>query len=426
MPFQSEKQRKYLWANEPKIARDWTDKYGSRVKKQDGGNTWFGGDPRAFFNKHAPYTMNLVGKTPVEKWINQPELIDLETRYGLGSAGLPSIARHTAGMSNLSDTFARALAFNKNNPGDISQFFGDVGAFGAGALNEIPGTWRGLTGSAKDRAETWEDIKANALGTFKTPYGKTSEDIYKDVYAGKYADLFNNQKGTIVPDKGIMKTNVLSNILNAFKNEFGGSAQAAGMPINNNQTILPKARPTMANWSQFDDLEAQPSGMFEEEDEQSGLWELLKRAGRFITPGGKFNKMGLFPRGGINFNFKGSNAYRPATGSAGGYNAAQLNKMNALGGYYTEPARQQRRDRVSATKLLSRKAAAEAGQGGWTTAAQKNLNQKTMGSRPGHYDRPGGDGGNQGGSGQAAAGTGASGPPGRNYNMGGLASLWQR
>ena len=30
MPFQSEKQRKYLWANEPEIARDWTDRYGAR------------------------------------------------------------------------------------------------------------------------------------------------------------------------------------------------------------------------------------------------------------------------------------------------------------------------------------------------------------------------------------------------------------
>jgi len=37
MPFKSEKQRKYLWANEPEIARDWTDKYGSRVKKVNGG-----------------------------------------------------------------------------------------------------------------------------------------------------------------------------------------------------------------------------------------------------------------------------------------------------------------------------------------------------------------------------------------------------
>jgi len=37
MPFQSEKQRRYLWANEPEIARDWTDTYGSRVQKNNGG-----------------------------------------------------------------------------------------------------------------------------------------------------------------------------------------------------------------------------------------------------------------------------------------------------------------------------------------------------------------------------------------------------
>ena len=37
MPFQSEKQRRYLWANEPEIARDWTDTYGSRIKKEVGG-----------------------------------------------------------------------------------------------------------------------------------------------------------------------------------------------------------------------------------------------------------------------------------------------------------------------------------------------------------------------------------------------------
>ena len=30
MPFRSEKQRRYLWANEPEIAREWTDRYGAR------------------------------------------------------------------------------------------------------------------------------------------------------------------------------------------------------------------------------------------------------------------------------------------------------------------------------------------------------------------------------------------------------------
>ena len=34
MPFKSEKQRKYLWKNHPKIARDWTEEYGSKVEKK--------------------------------------------------------------------------------------------------------------------------------------------------------------------------------------------------------------------------------------------------------------------------------------------------------------------------------------------------------------------------------------------------------
>jgi hypothetical protein len=42
MPFQSEKQRRYLWANEPEIARDWTDTYGSGIAKALGGRIGFG------------------------------------------------------------------------------------------------------------------------------------------------------------------------------------------------------------------------------------------------------------------------------------------------------------------------------------------------------------------------------------------------
>jgi len=33
MPFKSEKQRKYLWKNHPKIAKKWADRYGSKPKK---------------------------------------------------------------------------------------------------------------------------------------------------------------------------------------------------------------------------------------------------------------------------------------------------------------------------------------------------------------------------------------------------------
>ena len=41
MPFKSEAQRKYLWANEPEIARDWTDTYGSGIQAAQGGRIGF-------------------------------------------------------------------------------------------------------------------------------------------------------------------------------------------------------------------------------------------------------------------------------------------------------------------------------------------------------------------------------------------------
>ena len=38
MPFKSEKQRKFLWANEPSVAKKWTNEHGSKpVKKKKGG-----------------------------------------------------------------------------------------------------------------------------------------------------------------------------------------------------------------------------------------------------------------------------------------------------------------------------------------------------------------------------------------------------
>ena len=57
---------------------------------------------------------------------------------------------------------------------------------------------------------------------------------------------------------------------------------------------------------------------------------------------------------------------------------------------YSEPARAQRRNARGIATVLARIRAAEAGRGTWTTASQALLNKKTMGSRPGHYDTPGG------------------------------------
>ena len=34
MPFVSTKQKKYLWANKPALAKKWSKKYGSKVRKR--------------------------------------------------------------------------------------------------------------------------------------------------------------------------------------------------------------------------------------------------------------------------------------------------------------------------------------------------------------------------------------------------------
>jgi hypothetical protein len=36
MPFRSTKQRRYMWAKHPKIARKWTNKYGSKIRRKKG------------------------------------------------------------------------------------------------------------------------------------------------------------------------------------------------------------------------------------------------------------------------------------------------------------------------------------------------------------------------------------------------------
>jgi len=35
MPFKSEKQRRFLWAKKPELARKWTKKYGSKIQKKN-------------------------------------------------------------------------------------------------------------------------------------------------------------------------------------------------------------------------------------------------------------------------------------------------------------------------------------------------------------------------------------------------------
>jgi len=113
-------------------------------------------------------------------------LIGLESRYGnqygleQTGTGIGSDARHMAAMNNLSNTLSKSgLGIAMGLP---SEFAGDVAAFGAGLINELPALGRGF--NKQNLGEIVEDIKANYAGSFGTPNSTTAEDIYSQIFTG--------------------------------------------------------------------------------------------------------------------------------------------------------------------------------------------------------------------------------------------------
>jgi len=90
MPFQSEKQRRYLWANEPEIARDWTDTYGSGIAKALGGRIpFYAGsgvasnidNPANLENQYAKITGKQMGQMDATWPYLQSGAMDLQNFY---------------------------------------------------------------------------------------------------------------------------------------------------------------------------------------------------------------------------------------------------------------------------------------------------------------------------------------------------------
>jgi hypothetical protein len=191
-----------------------------------------------------------------------------------------------------------------------------------------------------------------------------------------------------------------------------------------------------ANFYQFDDVESQDPGMFEEKDEDVNFINRMRNINamrKYAMPAYNFIKgnmgaglMGLVnPIAGLatlarGRNLKDSAAYRPATQGAYGYSPAQLNSMNALGGYYSEPARQQRRMDARRINILNRAAKGK---------AVGNVNN-LLGEH-GYKGTPDGgieftgrsEGSSTAGAGYSRSDDSWSSSP---FKKGGLASLWQR
>ena len=92
-----------------------------------------------------------------------------------------------------------------------------------------------------------------------------------------------------------------------------------------------------------------------------------------FLPGGDKSILGMLRNV---LNFRDSPMYRPAGAGVFGYSPAQLNQMNALGGFYSEPMREMRRRSNRISNMLQRAAAGK-------SYSEKNLqnlmNQFDMG-----------------------------------------------
>ena len=201
----------------------------------------------------------------------------------------------------------------------------------------------------------------------------------------------------------------LENTWDAIRNEFSGDVEAAEMPIQNRfgntvgpnptETILPQEKPL--DTSRFQNMYWGPGQL--EEAEDVGIETVAPRK-NFLR---RILDSTLIGRIGNQF------AYRPAPlGGAGGYTAAQLDSMNARGGWYSEPAREKRRTINRVKNMMARK------------AADKSYSQKNLANLSAQIS-----GGRDPSQGNTVTGHGKSGmgrDPRDRMEYGGLATMFQR
>ena len=465
MPFQSEKQRKYLWANEPEIAREWTDKYGSRVKKDNGGITNLFGIPEQHMTNWGDA---LISKDP--PWSTTPEyhqwgthdftkqkskqLANIPYIGGLASRGFETVAPFLAlGASPIYDT-AQAFwkygqdpgKYETNNKCDkINAYFPDLqGTTAAGILNAIDqenifsAAYNRMIGAGKvgieskiNRQNQIQDLLKKGWGAIKNEFGGSAEAAIHMVptEAPQVRDRWNIKYGTdetlakygdqgwvggplkeYNPELDLNKTYRLAMNEYLKRNKPISYSETDIIPSEN--TYADQAKTIPYKGSRFSIKDMKNIGL--NQDEEETYIDPHRIPGRIQKSVPR--KMGILEKFRNRF-------YKPAAGAVnyGGktYSPAQLNSMNALGGYYSEPARQQRRLMNRRTNILKR-----AGEG-------KPIGNVNLLKDYGYKKSPSGgvtftgqhEGSSTAGAGYSRSDSGWSSSP---FRRGGLASLWQR
>jgi hypothetical protein len=308
---------------------------------------------------------------------NPEQIADLESQYtneyGIKntSGGIASDARHMAAMNNLSNSLSPM-----NN--GIGNFIGDTGAFLAGGLNEIGALGRGF--NKENFAEIGEDIAANFRGSFGTPNSTTAEDIYSQVFTGAVPQRVassNNQA------YGAAQASELTDL----ERDFPGMSTGDIIDSMNNRAFIgrqisPMAKPQIASPRTVIDPNRIPGRIQESVEPRQGILQGLQdkigagfnnvkdfamdkgNMGRNLIGSAGAMAMGLpgivgsgamALMGGLKNQFQDRQLTGDIQDEYGNmYSADELNSQNALGGYYTDPARSARRRTSRIAKMRAR------------------------------------------------------------------------
>tara|TARA_R100001594_G_scaffold13669_3_gene29308 strand:+ start:859 stop:1914 length:1056 start_codon:yes stop_codon:yes gene_type:complete len=176
MPFQSEKQRRYLWANEPEIARDWTDTYGSGIAKALGGRI------KKYYEMQGG-VKNYLGKqkmvkAPV-KWQSGPDKPSTELAY------ITEAEKDLILKADLHGSLSKGPNIGPSGVMSLDSF-GDIGGGGAsgGDTEAGGGAMEGRGFSGQGPGESGRDFdrrKANERAVLQMAERKQAKDLgYKE------------------------------------------------------------------------------------------------------------------------------------------------------------------------------------------------------------------------------------------------------
>ena len=273
MPFQSEKQRRYLWANEPEIARDWTDTYGSGIAKALGGRIGLASGYKAALEKKSDQELR--------QWID-----DQLNSTGSGDTQAEAILKERGIETTIKDrkaTYDYSGAKVKKAGEEYSDIFGGMYETDEDKqqaqdfMKRLSGLKHGKKlhelSAGKELLEEMQDDR----DAFEEKYGIDDYEMLNEAIGAGWDEA----KGTIEFDPNNVQINkagmIPENFIENFKSLWGGEPEVptgimkAGTPFMDPTDANYIPRETMANWSQFDDAESEWNAAqgFEDSDEEA-------------------------------------------------------------------------------------------------------------------------------------------------------------